>query len=1238
VFFYFLTPVFYKLEMIYSEAQTPILKKYEPKRAARAEKQSRMLKSDEKEKKEYVQKKQKAKDIKKTGESKFSKFIKTYVIVDDDEDENKPAPEKSKPEFEQEKIIEPDSTVSLDEDIVEVETFEELVPETVTVSSNQKIKPDSSAESKKSDVSASDVTPKQQEKTDDSNTKQKINFDSLFAKLNFSENDASKKADAAKNTEKTVFDDSEKVKDSNQPVYHKYTKTRKVSFIYYPDDKPILLIDINEEKMKLDDFNIVSENNIEIPHIEEHEEQNVEPSLELVVEKTLEAEYDVDENEEIMNFFDSKKAVNEEQTIETEVSEAVEENNNESFDVTEDEYINDGWMDYYPESDNVIFVRLKRSKRKPIFESEQRKSGDIIGLDDVNFDIFGSEKSEKTADEEFIYAVEDRKPVIRVDIKPVKQSRKPKKRNVSASVNQGVKTEEFSKHVSRIKKESVFNLEKLAKSVDRVLNNEVRINTATENLDDIIEYNGSIPETVDVDEVIKFEEDSNIEASDRNAQNDIIFDSDYQRNISEFDYESVSATMDVYESLDEGLEDTADGFAEIDTEVGLEQSYSMPENTVDELPVSEDTDDELNIEKTYSVQENTVDELPVSEDTYDELNIEKTYSVQENTVDELPVSEDTDSKLNIEKTYSVQDNTTENLPSTELSYEKSVDLDLEDFYSEYNNALNEVNNAKLESLDLPSIDESFEDNEPANQELDEEASENDESIDDEFDDEYLEFSDEDQDATDNNESVDEDYYKFSEEDDESVENDESSDDESDDDYYKFSEEDDETAENDESSDDESDDDYYKFSEEDDEITENDEPIEGAVEYIPDAVDANSFVIDYSDGKDGFEDISSGEQLDKNFDLEKYKAESVNDNAVKKPVVPVKIDSMGNKIDSSQKNTDKKSRYEKKFPNAAKAAAEEAAASERRKRRELQKANEEFEQMQKESAEKSQKKKSVNKNSSVTVASNAAANNEKKQKTGFFEGLKNKLLEATEEERQQIFEQEERERKLAEKEERRKAKEKEKEKNERLKSRDEKAQIKSSAGVSTASDIYKQNNSKASEERKKNSQKTKRIEKTKVKIPENIPADGNTIIYAAEKKSADSEYENQEKIVLESVKDKVKELENKKVTEAEKVKRITEKVDEEKRQERIEQLKNEQEQKRISKERSRKNKQLQNERLEKADQIRQKQVDQVRREHDERNKPQKKRDSSSVSLKEVENVNSKVSQKKKKRKKEIDEAF
>ena len=61
--FYFLTPLFYKLEEITNEAQTPVMM-FEPKRAARAERQSRTLKSDEVAKAETSKLEQKSKERK----------------------------------------------------------------------------------------------------------------------------------------------------------------------------------------------------------------------------------------------------------------------------------------------------------------------------------------------------------------------------------------------------------------------------------------------------------------------------------------------------------------------------------------------------------------------------------------------------------------------------------------------------------------------------------------------------------------------------------------------------------------------------------------------------------------------------------------------------------------------------------------------------------------------------------------------------------------------------------------------------------------------------------------------------------------------------------------------------------------------------------------------------------------------------------------------------------------------
>jgi len=1221
--FYFLTPLFFKLDIINSEAQTPVVR-YEPKRAARAEKQSRVLKSDESAKVEAAKKEQKSTKKKNSGESKFAKFIKTYVIVDDDDEntdnqnsnadsqklENKNiddnANSASEKKSDDSQIIIDEVTEIKDEPFAELE-IEELVPvekpkaEEKKESKSQELK-NKLAEVKKS-VSPEKNVPEQNKNAEDKDKdekKPKLNFGTLFSKLNFSED----KSDTPPAVPEVSNKTETSVPTKDGITYHRLTKTDKVDFIYHYDKKAFISVNSNIFDNKEEDIHIDTDDAVEVVDFETNSENDerlsndIPETIGIVVEKALEAENDDEENREILNFFAAAPTPLEEaefgekpveQTTEEVTEKPVEQITEEPIEEKSEQFAefvestqnvestvhnqisepeDEDWIEYLPESGEYITVDLSK-------KTNRSNDDNIISLSDVNFDIFGGENNEP--ENEFIeYEAENKLPVIVVE--DSKKEDNSKTDDDISEKNHHHKDSAFSSYVSKIKKESVFNLEKLAKSVDRVLNDEAALAAPTETPTDILHFSEDIPEESNSSEIIRFTEELDTELSEKNSsgeypeiisQGDDAFpseidinaimsetDNELIRNVTEFDGDSISATNIVSQLLD-----AQNGIPEINAE----------NNSSDEIITEPEKTSNLTLDKIES-----------------EIDLEYSAVVEE-------------------------------VENSELA---SLDFSEKDYTAQQNIS---DDNEELNQPDDEPISEKDEEYYRFEEEDEQEVTAEDEPIS-EKDDEYYHFEEEDeQEVTAEDEPIsekDEEYYRFEEEDEQEVTAEDEPISEKDEEYYRFEEEYEQEATSEDEPISEKDEEYYRFEEEDDE-EESSEAVEGAIEFIPEENDEESFVVDYSGDKDQFEDISSGEQLDKNFDLEKYRSEGKIDDTPKKPVVPVKIDSRGNRIDEPKKQ----SRYEKKFPNAAKAAAEEAAALELKKQRELQKAQAKKKKAELEAAKTEQQKPTAQKKKSKKP---------QEPKPGFFTGIKNKIMEATEEERQAAFEEEERERKLAEKEARRKAKEKEKEKAEKQKASAEKAQIKSSAGVSTAKDGYEKLERQSAEERKKLSQKTKRIEKSKVKIPADIPADGNTIIFDSSKKSVGKEYDAQEKIVLDSVKDKVKQMEEKKLTEADKVKIITEKVDEEKRREKVEQLKNEQEQQRIRKEKQRKENQLRNERLEKAEEIRRQQVSQVRREQEERNKSEEKRDTSNVSLKEVGSVRSKVSQKKKKRKKAADE--
>lgn len=245
-----------------------------------------------------------------------------------------------------------------------------------------------------------------------------------------------------------------------------------------------------------------------------------------------------------------------------------------------------------------------------------------------------------------------------------------------------------------------------------------------------------------------------------------------------------------------------------------------------------------------------------------------------------------------------------------------------------------------------------------------------------------------------------------------------------------------------------------------------------------------------------------------------------------------------------------------------------------------------------------KKKSIQK--SVNSTETVKKDSEPQSQISFFTKIKNKIILATEQERDEAFEREEQERKLEDKERRRKEKEKEK-------MRKEKA-------------LKKENSLESKEKKDSIESKNSRRENGK------------------KKQQYDKSYDDQEKVVIESVKDKVSQMENKKISEEEKVKIIADRQNQEKKREQIEKLKIEQEKKRKKKEELRKAEQLKEERQKKAEQLRQKQAEKAKASQKKLKESTENRKTDNIKLTEINKVKTKVSQKQEQKRQELDKFF
>ena len=285
---------------------------------------------------------------------------------------------------------------------------------------------------------------------------------------------------------------------------------------------------------------------------------------------------------------------------------------------------------------------------------------------------------------------------------------------------------------------------------------------------------------------------------------------------------------------------------------------------------------------------------------------------------------------------------------------------------------------------------------------------------------------------------------------------------------------------------------------------------------------------------------------------------------------------------------KLSRYEKKFPNAAKAAAFEVKENERRRAEAAERLR-----IAREKAERSAEMNMKKAGGSESL--------------GFFSKIKNRIIEATEQERQEVFEMEERERRIAEKEAKRKAREKEK-----------KESPKSS----------RKNSEKAPETERKPRSVSLKEEKEESK--------SHTRIFEPIKNAED--YAAAEKEIFEKVKEEMESEPQKKLTSQDKAKIIAQRANAEKLSAENEKKKRESDKKNAQTKKKDAERKRRESSTEKAEEIRREQMKEARRSQERINNSSVVRKPGSVSLKQTDNVRSKVSQKKKKRKQQADDYF
>lgn len=457
-------------------------------------------------------------------------------------------------------------------------------------------------------------------------------------------------------------------------------------------------------------------------------------------------------------------------------------------------------------------------------------------------------------------------------------------------------------------------------------------------------------------------------------------------------------------------------------------------------------------------------------------------------------------------------------------------------------------------------------------------------------------------------------------------------------------------ENDFIDDDISDIDYsMSYDDEEDEDEEYiDEPIVGAVEYIPQKETTQSKItkvykpdeLEFYDDVDGSYSESSEDEEDSETDFDSYNSMGIDLSEFKTSNYDESIDidiySGGDDDNSDEEITafdddafekpskpaepkHEPSRFEKKFPKAA----ENAKIA-------MQKAKEEKKK------ENTQKKENTTKKSVKKPSTDS--------QTGFFSKIKSRIVEMTEEQREESFNQAEQERKLAEKEARRRAKEKEKAAAEKSKSASGGRSKSNGAKSGSAQKPVKKNSvdGKKAEVRTENGenytkQKPKKDKNSDPKVAD-IPVDGKTRVFSIHSLDKSDDYETQEKLVLDSIGYDNSVPEVKEITEEEKLRIIAEKSKEEKRQEQLERRKAEQEKQRKHNENLSQKDKLRQERSEKAEELRQSQAEKARQSQERIKKSTQERSMEKISLKEVGSVRSKVSQNKEKKIQEMDKFF
>ena len=366
--FFFMIPLYYRLVSIKSEAAKPSV---QLRKRSEAKEKTKYIKHNG----DNVQTEERE-ELSSNGsfKDKFHKFVKTYIIVDDEEDDAdvKPAKKKEPPKKEKKKRFD-DEFGSFDDDVIIDEVYEENNEENVQIE-NIDIENDFIEE----DYIEEDSIEEQKEKITENKSEDDDDDDVIIIEDNNEDMSAFKRPQTAvteNNAQKNETHEDEKQTDELKqeafvPVYHKYTKTNKVDYIYFAPEKDIDTVlysmmkdpepEIDEEEMENEeilnffDSELSAEEEKEFGGSDIHKVEYTFGERKEISDDVAEPDSTSDNEDEPEkdneNEIEEEIADNAEDEIEEDIADDVDDEIEEDF---EDDYIE---FEYNPEDQNTINI------------------------------------------------------------------------------------------------------------------------------------------------------------------------------------------------------------------------------------------------------------------------------------------------------------------------------------------------------------------------------------------------------------------------------------------------------------------------------------------------------------------------------------------------------------------------------------------------------------------------------------------------------------------------------------------------------------------------------------------------------------------------------------------------------------------------------------------------------------------------------------------------------------------